>query len=63
MSKCSDGADLQSVVHGDQAGALRRADPVEQQVHGAEPGGRIDDLPAAERLVAEEPLLVRVERA
>ena len=38
-----------------------RADPVQEHVHRAEPTGRIDDLPTPERLVPEEPLLVRVK--
>jgi len=42
-------------------GNLAGADAVEVQVHGAEPGGIVDDLPALERVFAERLLLVAGE--
>ena len=60
MSKCSR-LRAERVVNRDEAVAFRCADPVEQQVHGADPSGRIHDLPSPESFVAQEPLLVGVE--
>jgi hypothetical protein len=49
----------QAVAHGD--GAFFPADGVQVEVHGAQPGGAVDDLPAAEGVKAQEALLVAVE--
>ena len=53
---------LERVVHGDRAVRVLGADAVQEQVHHAEPRGRVDDLPPAERVEAEVPLLVGVEQ-
>ena len=41
---------------------LVAADAVQVEVHGAEPRRAVDDLPAAQRVVAQALLLVAVER-
>ena len=51
----------QRVVDVDRAVGLGRLDAVQQQVHRAQPGGVVDDLPAGEQPRAEVALLVGVE--
>jgi hypothetical protein len=45
---------------GDKAVTRRSADAVQEQVHRAQPGGAVDDLPAVHGMVAQEPLVVGV---
>jgi len=51
----------QRVVDGDRTARILGSDAVEEQVHGAQPGGVVDDLPAAERVIAQVVRLVGVE--
>jgi len=50
----------EGIVHGD--GALFAADTVEVEVHDAEAGHAVDDVGAMEGLVAQEALLVPIQR-
>jgi hypothetical protein len=53
---------FERVVDDDGALVLLVADPVQEEVHHAEPGGVVDDLPPAKRVVPQVPFLVGVEQ-
>ena len=61
MSKRSPGSALQRVVDTDRAVGVLGADPVQEQVHRAQPRDAVHDLAAAQRLEAQVALLVAVE--